>query len=192
MGNINKDIELLESILRKNYKLMAILDVLEKDELENYYVTAGAISQSIFNYYHGYNMLYGISDYDIIYFDSDTSYLKEDEVIKRISSKLEYLDVSVDIKNQARVHMWYYEKYKVKKEPYSSVEDAVASFCTTISCIGVRLENSKLVVCAPYGLDDIFRMIIRPIKKNTYKEIYDYKACSWLRKWNKLKKIEWV
>lgn len=85
----------------------------------------------------------------------------------------------------------YYEKYGVKRVPYTSVEDAIASWGTTITCIGVRLENGKLVVYAPYGLNDIFGMVIRPVKKEFTKENFDERAARWMKKWPSLKKIEW-
>lgn len=189
--SINEQLVILEKILRKNTELMSILEVLEKDGISNYYVGAGAINQTVFNYYHGYDINYGIKDYDIVYYDEDISYAKEDIVIKRLNARFNDLDVCVDIKNQARVHIWYYEKYGIKKVPYTSVEDAIAWWGATITCIGVRLENGKLVVFAPYGLNDIFGMIIRPVKKDFTKENYDERADKWMKKWPMLKKIEW-
>lgn len=189
--SINEQLVILEKILRKNTELMSILEVLEKDGISDYYVGAGAINQTVFNYYHGYDINYGIKDYDIVYYDEDISYEKEDIVIKRLDNKFNDLDVCVDIKNQARVHIWYYEKYGIKKVPYTSVEDAIARWGATITCIGVRLENGKLVVFAPYGLNDIFGMIIRPVKKDFTKENYDERADKWMKKWPMLKKIEW-
>ena len=189
--SINEQLVILEKILRKNTELMSILEVLEKDGISNYYVGAGAINQTVFNYYHGYDINYGIKDYDIVYYDEEISYEKEDVVIKRLNARFNDLDVCVDIKNQARVHMWYYEKYGIKQVPYTSVEDAIARWGATITCIGVRLENGKLVVFAPYGLNDIFGMIIRPVKKDFTKENYDERADKWMKKWPMLKKIEW-
>lgn len=189
--SINEQLVILEKILRKNTELMSILEVLEKDSISNYYVGAGAINQTVFNYYHGYDINYGIKDYDIVYYDEDISYEKEDVVIKRLNDRFNDLDVCVDIKNQARVHIWYYEKYGIKKVPYTSVEDAIARWGATITCIGVRLENGQLVVFAPYGLNDIFGMIIRPVKKDFTKENYDERADKWMKKWPMLKKIEW-
>lgn len=170
---------------------MNILKILENDCINNYYVGAGCINQTVFNYLHGYDIQYGIKDYDIVYYDEDTSYDSEDIVIKRLENKFKFLDVCVDIKNQARVHIWYYEKYGVKRIPYTSVEDAIASWGATITCVGVRLENGRLKVCAPYGLNDIFGMIIRPVKREFTKDAFDEKAERWMNKWPRLKKIEW-
>ena len=190
-ANINEQLVILEEILRKNTKLMKMLEILENDGIKNYYVGAGAINQTVFNYLHGFNIDYGIKDYDIVYYDEDTSYESEDIIIKRLEDKFKDLDVCVDIKNQARVYIWYYEKYGIKKEQYKSVEDAIASWGATITCIGVRLENGKLKVCAPYGLNDIFGMVIRPVKREFTKKAYDERADRWRSKWPMLKKLEW-
>lgn len=189
--SIEEQLVILEKILKYNTKLMKILDILEKDGIKNYYVGAGCINQTVFNYLHGFDIDYGIKDYDIVYFEKDTSYESEDIVIKRLENKFRDLDVVVDIKNQARVYIWYYEKYGIKRLPYTSVEDAISSWGATVTCIGVRLENGKLVVYAPYGLSDIFGMIIRPVKRDFTKEAFDERALRWMSKWPNLKKIDW-
>ena len=189
--SIHKQLDVFEQILRLNTKLMKILEILADDGIENYYVGAGVINQTVFNYLHGYDIDYGIKDYDIVYYDEDTSYEKEDIIIKRLESKFKNLDVCVDIKNQARVYIWYYEKYGIKRVPYTSVEDAIASWGATITCVGVRLEGGRLIVCAPYGLNDIFGMVIRPVKREFTKEAFDERAARWMKKWPSLKKIEW-
>ncbi len=184
-------LEVLEKILFLNEKLVSVLKVLESDAIDNWYVGAGVINQTVFNYYHGYPIDYGIKDFDLVYYDLDLSYEAEDVVIKRIEEKCKKFDVKLDIKNEARVHLWYNEKYGVQKKPYRSVEDAIASWGATVTCIGVRLENGKLIVYAPYGLNDLFRMVIRPVKRDFSKEAYDERANRWLAKWPKLEKIEW-
>ena len=161
--SLEEQIIILTKILSQNQKLMKLLKILESDGLENYYVTAGCINQTIFNYYHDYDINYGINDFDIVYYDKDITYEKEDIIIKRLTKRINKLNIKTDIKNQARVHLWYYEKYGIKRIPYTSVEDAISKFGTTITCIGVRLEQNKLIVYAPYGLNDIFKMILRPL-----------------------------
>ena len=188
---LTEQIVILKKILMKNKDLVSILKVLESIGIDHCYVGAGSINQTVFNYYHGYQFNYGIKDYDVVYFDEDLSYEKEDKVIKVIKNRLGILSDMVDVKNEARVHLWYNEKYQIKREPYSSVEDAIASWGATITCVGVRMKNGKLEVYAPYGLEDIFGMIIRPVKKAFSKEMYDERAIRWQKKWPMLKKIEW-
>lgn len=193
---IDEQIEVLGQILRQNERLMAVLKILEEYSLENpdfkdYYLGAGGINQTVFNYYHGYDLNYGIKDFDIVYFDSDESYDKEDVIIKELSSRLTNIDVEFDIKNQARVYIWYNKKYGTNRLPYKSVEDSIASWGATVTCIGVRLEDGKFKIFCPYGLNDIFSMTIRPVKKDFTKEQYDSRAKRWKDKWEKLTILKW-
>lgn len=184
--NLNEQIETLKDILFKNKTLQEVLKRLDKSDLKNYYVAAGAINQTVFNYLHNYKIDANIKDYDIVYFDENTSYEKEDSIIKYINELLKDLDIELDIKNEARVHIWYEEKFHHKIKPYTSVEEAISRWGTTITCLGVRLENNKLIVDAPYGLDDLFNMVIRPVKKDFTKEDYNKKVTKWKKNWPKL------
>lgn len=194
--SIDVQIEILKEILYKNEKLVETLKVLEEyaknnPKFRNYYVGAGGVNQTVFNYYHGYDINYGIKDFDIVYYDSDESYEAEDIIIKDLESRLSHIDTSFDIKNQGRVYIWYNEKYGTNRDKYISVEDAISSWGATVTCIGVRLENNELKVYCPYGLNDIFSMIIRPVKKDFEKESYVKRANKWKEKWEKLKIVKW-
>lgn len=188
---LSEQIDILETILFENKKLKTVLTILSQSNLKNYYVAAGCVNQTVFNYYHNNDMDFGIEDFDIVYFDEDLSYEKEDAVIKYVTNLLKDIDIKFDIKNEARVHLWYGEKYGKNIEPYTSVENAISSWGTSITCIGVRLEEDKLIVCAPYGLSDLFNMTIRPIKKQFTKERYQIKTSKWKNKWPQLNVLPW-
>ena len=194
--SIDVQLDVFEKIISNNKKLMKILDVLEKYALENpnfknWYVGAGGVNQTVFNYYHGYEGDYGIKDYDIVYFDEDTSYEAEDVIIKDLEKRLKDMDIVSDIKNQARVHIWYNPKYGTNREPYTSCEDAVSSWGSTVTCIGIRKENGQLIVYCPYGLNDLFSLTIRPVKRYFDKESYEARSKRWKAKWDKLNIVEW-
>ena len=180
--NLNEQLKDLEEILFKNETLKEVLKRLEKSNLKNYYVGAGCINQTVFNYLHGLRIDANINNYDIVYYDEDTSYEKEDIVIKYVEELLSDLNIKLDVKNEARVHIWYNEKYNENRMPYTSVEDAVSRWGTTITCIGVRLENNNLIVDAPYGLNDLFNMVIRPVKTDFTETDYIKKVNKWKKK----------
>ena len=191
---LQEQIKILEYILLKNKTLKNILLKLQETSIVNYnyYVGAGSINQTVFNYYYDYPLENGIEDFDIVYFDEDTSYKKEDKIIKEIDEKLKILNVKIDVKNQARVHLWYNKKYNTNyKKDYENTEDAISRWNTTVTCIGVRMEKNHLIVHAPYGLDDLFKLTIRPQKHEFTKELYDKKCQKWLKKWPDLKIIPW-
>lgn len=189
--DLNYQMNLFKEIILKNNVLKTILERLEGYGLDNYYVAAGAINQTVFNYYHNNSMNYLIDDYDIVYYDEDLSYEKEDKIIKEINLLCKDLNVSLDIKNQARVHLWFENKFGYSIKPSESVEDAISKWGSTVTCIGVRLKNNELTIFAPYGLNDLFSLIIRPNKENFIKKGYEEKTRKWKQNWPKLTIIPW-
>lgn len=186
----------LEDILRKSNKIMTILEVLQNysqknPSFKNYYLAAGAINQTVFNYFHNNPLDKNIGDFDIVYYDENTSYEKEDEIIKGLEKTLQNLKVKLDIKNECRVPIWLKENYNREILPYKSVENAISRWGTTVTCIGVRLENNNFKIYSPYGLDDLFSLTIRPVKIDFNEMDYMKKTEKWRAKWPKLTIIPW-
>lgn len=191
----NKDIliqtELLKFILKQNEPFWKTLNIISELNDETMYIASGSVSQSVWNYQEKRNLMDGISDFDIIYFDENLSYEAEDKVIKRIEAMTKEISVELDIKNQARVHLWIETKWGRKMPAYFSSEDAISSWSSTASCVGVQIYNGKFRVFAPYGLNDTFGQIMRPNKEKVFKELYDKKVEKWSKKWDFLNVISW-
>lgn len=183
--------QLLEYIVLQNKPLKTVLNRISEIGDDTMYLASGSIAQTVWNYQTNMPLMTGISDFDIVYFDEDTSYEAEDKVIKLIESLTKDIDFEVDIKNQARVHLWIPEKWGREIKPYTSSEDAISSWSSTASCIGLQLKNNKLKIFAPYGLNDIFGQIMRPNRDKVFRELYDYKVEKWTKKWNFLNVILW-
>lgn len=89
--------------------MLSVKELLEKlSEINSVELFIGGAlhAQTLWNKQDGKLWYYGIEDIDIVYFDQDTSYEKEDKVIKEVERHLVNLDLKLDIKNQARVHLW--------------------------------------------------------------------------------------
>lgn len=182
----------IKEILKKNKELLILLQIIDKLKLPNAYVGGGAVVQTVWNYIYGKEFNYGIDDYDIVYFDDkDLSEQGENKVILNIKDYLGDLNLKVDVKNEARVHLWYENRFNKKIKPYISTEDAISTWPTTATAIGAKLEKGKIKVFAPFGLNDLYNGIIRPNKALISKEIYDEKASKWHKKWPETKIIEW-
>ena len=96
------------------------------------------------------------------------------------------------MKNQARVHLWYENKFGFPIKPYNSLESAIDSWPTTANALGIRLEqNESYKIYAPYDLDDLFTMVVRPNKLMITREIFENKAKKWKSKWPNLKIVPW-
>ncbi len=154
----------LTEIVRADAGLMHVLTVMRELDLPDWRLFSGAVYQAVWNAQTGRPVGYGIKDYDIGYFDADTSWDAEDAVIKRVAAAFEPpLRDQVEVRNQARVHLWFEGKFGEPYDPLTCTDDAPARFVAPAFAVGVRLEaDDSLSVIAPFGLEDVFDMVIRP------------------------------
>ena len=157
----------LIEIIRATPTTWAVLKTVRDLDLPDWMIFSGAVYQPVWNHLTGRDPTYGIKDYDVAYHDdSDTSYEAEDVVIQRVAAAFEPpLRDLVEVRNQARVHIWFEKKFGAD-EPYPPLEDSAAAlkrFVATAFCVGVRLEkDDSLRVWAPFGLEDLFALRLRP------------------------------
>ncbi len=193
---IDEQYETFISIIEKNKNLMAVLDYIAKLELPNFYIAAGSVFQTIWNYYDKKDLNFGIKDIDIIYYNnSDLSVEKDLEYYNIINEyvKLNGLNYEVDVSNEARMHLWKIEHNQGNNvEQYKNSEDAMSKWIATVHAIGITKVNDTIKIYAPYGLSDIYSRTIRPIKHNgNSKELYNKKVASWQNRFDNLNIIEW-
>lgn len=184
--------ELLKA-LEKNKSIQLILDRIDGLNMPDWYLGAGCIAQTVWNLQHGFDPENGIRDYDLVYYDaSDTSYEAEDIFIQKGKKLFEDIAIPVEIRNEARVHLWYEKHFGKRIDQYKSTEDAISMWPTTATSIGMkRNADGTPRVYAPFGLDDVFDMIVRPNKIQITEKIYRDKFTGWLKVWPKLKVIPW-
>jgi len=154
----------LTEIVRADAGLMHVLTVMRELDLPDWRLFSGAVYQAVWNAQTGRPVGYGIKDYDIGYFHADTSWDAEDAVIKRVAAAFEPpLRDQVEVRNQARVHLWFEDKFGEPYDPLTCTDDAPARFVAPAFAVGVRLEaDDAISVVAPFGLEDVFAMTIRP------------------------------
>jgi len=191
MKDADLQVQISERILKTNPNIGLILDGLEKIGIKDYYLAGGCITQTVWNYLHGYEADANIKDYDVAYYEQDDSYEAEDGVIRAASASLSSLDISVELRNQARVHIWYEGRNGKPAPKYESAAAGINSWPVTACCIGVRKNSDGLKVYAPFGLNDLFGLIIRPNKVVAPEKVYDNKLSRWTKVWPKLKVIPW-
>jgi hypothetical protein len=185
-------LEEFRSILSKSKLFADVFDRTAGLKLPNWYIAAGILSQTVWNHLHGFESDANIKDIDLVYFDPDTSYEAEDKYIQRGKDLFEDLQVDVEIRNQARVYLWYEDHFGISIPPYHSVEDAISSWPTTITCIGITKDCFNIEkVYSTFGLNDLLNMIVRPNKRMVTKQMYESKAERWQSTWPKLKILPW-
>jgi hypothetical protein len=157
--------ERLTAILRATPPLMRVLSVARHLCLPDWLLFSGAVYQPVINHLTGRPFDYGIKDYDLAYFDaSDLSYESEDAVIRGVKAAFdEPLRSTVEVRNQARVHLWFEAKFGEAYEPLSCTAEALERFTSPTFAVGVRLEpDERLHIDAPFGLADLFALRLRP------------------------------
>lgn len=185
-------IEALWTLIDWNQVLRQALDGASRIMPPDWYLGAGCIAQTVWNHLSGRDLMADINDLDLVYFDgTDLSEAAEDHYIQQVRRELGHLPVRLDVKNQARVHLWYERRFGYPIRPYTSLEDAVNTWPTTATSVGVRRGGGEAVIYAPYGLNDLFCMIVRPNKRQITREVYEAKVRRWTACWPALQAVEW-
>jgi len=178
--------EFLAAVLR-NPVNGAIADELFHLALPDAWIVSGCLVQSAWNGLTGRAVDYGINDYDVFYFDPDTSWQAEDAVIRDLQGGLAHLGVRIEVRNQARVHLWYPEKHGLPYPALRRSTEGIDRFLTKNTQVGIRRSALGHDVYAPNGFDDIADMIVRPNQGANFSAAnYAAKAARWKALWPEL------
>lgn len=165
----------------------AIIDELHRLTLPDAWLVAGCLAQTVWNVLTEREIDHGISDYDVFYFDPDTSWEAEDAVICTLHARLGHLGVKVEIRNQARVHLWYPDKHGLPYSPLMCATNGIDRFLTENTQVGVRRMGNGYEVYAPHGFGDIAGLIVRPNRAPNFSAAnYAEKAARWRALWPEL------
>lgn len=171
------------NLIREDEWMMNILGIAERLNFPDWVIGAGFIRNKVWDYLHGFSRKeVATADIDLVYYDLNGNDQKTDE---ELSQKLkEETGIKWEIVNEAYAHKWN------NLLPYKSTEDALSQWPETATGIGVKLENGELKLIAPYGIDDLINLIIRPSPKfhgGIERVMERTKEKNWLEKWPKLK-----
>ncbi len=182
----------LVDIVRADPGLMHVLSTVRGLGLNDWRVFSGAVYQSVWNAVTGRPVGYGRKDYDLGYFDPDTSWDAEDVVIKRVGAAFdEPFRSEVEVRNQARVHLWFRDRFGEPYEPLTGTDEALARFVAPAFAVGVRLEDDDAIsIAAPFGLEDVFSMTLRPNPNRPLARGWDKAVASARARWPELTVIE--
>lgn len=154
----------LVGIVRADSGLMHVLTTVRGLDLPDWRIFSGAVYQSAWNALTGRPPGYGRKDFDLGYFDPDTSWDAEDIVIKRVAAAFEEPFAStVEVRNQARVPLWFPAHFGEPYDPIACTDEALERFVAPAFAVGVRLEpDDTISIAAPLGLEDMFDLVLRP------------------------------
>ena len=184
----------------------AFLDIVSRDALihealvraqhlalPDWLIVSGALYNSVWNQLTGKPSSYGIKDVDLFYFDdSDLSYEAEDGVIARAAAVFAGLPLPVEVRNQARVHLWYPQKFGRSCPRYTSSSDSLGFFASRTHAVGVRYDaDGQLELVAPFGLDDIFSFRITPNRVMDNQQTHEAKGARAKANWPEIRVVPW-
>jgi hypothetical protein len=181
-------VESLISIAMTNPVNAALAKRLPELGLQQCMLTAGCLFQAVWNHQTQQPVAWGVKDYDVFYFDEDLSWEAEDEVIQRARGLFEDLEVNVEIRNQARVHLWYRQRFGGEYPQLRSARDGVDRYLIAGTCMGLDVATGE--VYAPNGLADTEQGLLRINPRNPRPDLFDQKARSYQARWPWLRIIE--
>ena len=172
---------------------MDVLGSLRDAALPDSLLVAGAIYNLVWNRLTGRPDLNGINDIDVFYFDDrDLSYEAEDAVIKELATRLAHLPLPVQVRNQARVHLWFPQKFGIPFEPLGSSAEMLGRYASKTHAVAARLEaDDSLSIFTPFGLDDIFSFRIVPNRVLSNKPAHDAKGARAKAVWPEITVLPW-
>lgn len=147
---------LLRTILRADPMRWDLLEVVRALDLPDSWIGAGFARNAVWDHLHQRPPSSPAGDVDVIWYDqrrADRAEDLEQEAILRAAMP----EIAWSVKNQARMHQ------RNGDAPYASAVDAMRYWPETATAVAVRrLGPSSCHIAAPFGLDDLFSMILKP------------------------------
>jgi uncharacterized protein len=181
----------LKKIIKENALMMSVLKDAKLANIPNWYIAGGAIRNLVFDLLHNYPQNSHLKDIDVVYFDSNNLSRKFE---KEYENKLKILNPKInwEVTNQANTHI-FHPGFPI----LSCCEDTFKFFSERANCVGVKLDpDDEIIVFAPYGLGDLFNLIIQPVPPTPAYEMIlklyknRIKDKKWKETWPKLKVVE--
>jgi len=135
---------------------METLQAVQRLNLPDWAIGAGFVRNAVWDRLHAYNEPSPLADIDVLYFDSQNSDRARETALEDSFSKI-LPGRNWSVRNQARMHL------RNNDCEYHDTEDAISHWLETPTCVAVRLDDKDaLHLIAPYGLDDLLAMQLRP------------------------------
>lgn len=146
----------LQDIIAADRQRMHVLALVQELDLPDCWVAAGFVRSAVWDYLHQRDLSPLPGDIDVIWHDPGNATQEHDAMLE---SRLRARDATLgwSVKNQARMHQ------RNTDMPYLNACDAMRHWPETATAVGVRLSGQgSIEVAAPFGLHDLFDLIVRP------------------------------
>jgi uncharacterized protein len=178
--------------VRGDADLMRVLQTAARLDLNDWLIFSGSVYQCVWNAITGRPAGHGIKDFDLGYFDEDVSWDAEDAVIRRVAAAFDQpLRGRVEVRNQRRVSEWFPQKFGEPYPPVASTAAALDRFVAPAFAVGVRMTPAgEVEVEAPFGLDDVFSLTVRPNPNRPKARDWDRVVAGLRARWPEITVIE--
>lgn len=133
-----------------------ILALVQSIGLPDCWVGAGFLRNAVWDHLHGWPASKPSGDVDVLWLEPERADPCEDRAAE---ARLKALDASIgwSVKNQSRMHL------RNGDAPYASMAEAMRHWPDTATAVAVRrTEQADHEFAAPFGLEDLFNLIVRP------------------------------
>lgn len=150
-----------------------------RDHSSQLWVGGGFVRSAVWNAAHDRPDVPSGDDIDVIWFEIGAGKSVDQEVEAALRRRIPGFDW--EVKNQARIP-------EAIESPYASLEEAIEEWPERCTAVLLRLDDSDdLEVLAPYGLTDLFNLIVRPTPEfgRLHPERYHQRIVKkgWHRRW---------
>ncbi|WP_343791582.1 nucleotidyltransferase family protein [Brevundimonas kwangchunensis] len=89
---------------------------------------------------------------------------------------------------QSCVHLWFENRFGEPCEALPDTDTALSRFVAPAFAIGIRLEgDDSISIAAPFGLEDMFAMVLRPNPRRPLAKDWDKAVASASARWPELR-----
>lgn len=175
--------EILQLVAQDQW-MMDILAAVRDLNLPDSWIGAGFVRSKVWDHLHGFTQRTPLPDVDVIYYDID---YPEESFEQEMEAKLQVArpEINWSVTNQARMHVEHGDR------PYRNTEEAMSKWPETCTAVAVRLTSeNRLELLAPWGIDDLVHMRVRPTPAFEHKmEQFAARQSKkqWKQKWPKIK-----
>ena len=180
--------EELCALLRGDAWRMAALEAVRDLRLPDCWIGAGFIRSFVWDRLSGFETSIP-EDVDVVYYDprhtSEDSEKAHDAMLAARRPGVPW-----SCKNQARMHL-----KAGLAAPYADAADGLRHWTETATAVAARMDDSgRLHILAPFGLEDLFTMTVRPTPFFRAGRMAQYRARlhakGWQRRWTGLKFVD--
>lgn len=184
----NNYFEQLEQLILQNPHLQKINLILKQEHLRNATICAGAIRNLVWDKKHQLPSSLLQRNIDIYYQNASES--EEDFIVRQTTLNQKYPTYLWNLHNIAL------QPRRARNQGFygKTMRETISNFPETATAVGVSFDpTNNLEIIAPYGLDDLFELVVKPTPNFTNMTPNNHAAYlkrlnrkNWSQRWDQL------